>query len=252
MTDCKEKIIEAKNICKSFGYVKALDGVDFELYANEVLGLLGDNAAGKSTLIKILSGAIVPDKGEIYFCGKNVRFNSPLEARKLGIETIYQDLALFNNLDVVANVFSGRELYLSSWFGKLFRLINRRKMYLESKNSIDKLLVNIPNLYDEVEMFSGGQRQSIAIAKAVYWGSKIIIMDEPTAALGVKETQRVLQLVESLKNHKISVILIMHNIEQVMRVADRAIILRTGKRVGNIEIKKNDKECRDQIISLMM
>lgn len=246
-----EKILELKNISKYFGAVRALEDVNFELYENEILALLGDNAAGKSTLIKIISGVFPPDKGEIWLYGKKVKFSNPNEARKMGIETIYQDLALFDNLDTLSNIFAGREVHGKGLF-KVFGIIDRKFMYDETKEALDQLGIGIQSYYDNVRQLSGGQRQSIAIAKVIYWGHKIIIMDEPTAALGVKETRKLMKLIGDLKKHNVSVIIIMHNIKQVMEVAERAIILKMGERVGTREIIKGNEKCYDEIVKMLI
>lgn len=194
-----------------------------------------------------------PDKGEIWLYGKKVTFfRNPSEAKKMGIETIYQDLALFDNLDVLANIFAGREISGGGLL-KILGIIDRKFMYRETKNAIDRLGINMSSYYSNAKQFSGGQRQSIAIAKAIYWGSKIIIMDEPSAALGVKETKKLMELIRELKKHEVSVIIIMHNIEQVMEMAGRAIILKRGKRVGTKQIIKEDKkQCHDEIVKMLI
>ena len=247
----KNKIIEMKNIYKSFGSVQALENVDFELYENEVLALLGDNGAGKSTLIKMIAGLFPYDKGQMWVNGQKVVFNSPQDARSMGIETIYQDLALFDNLDLMENIFAGRELTLQG-LGGFLGMADRKTMLTKSKEVLDRLGISIRDYHQNVKNFSGGQRQSIAIAKAVHWGHKIIIMDEPTAALGVRETEGLFQLIQDLKNHNITLVVIMHNLDQVLRIAERAIILRHGNRVGSVDIAKRGPECRDEIVKLLM
>ena len=247
----QKKILELKGISKSFGSVKALEKVDFELYENEVLALLGDNGAGKSTLIKIISGVYSYDEGDMEVYGEKVRFKNPQEARQMGIETIYQDLALFDNLDLMANVFAGREISgkgLPRWLG----LADRKEMYRRSKAVLDQLEINIEDYRKDVKNFSGGQRQSIAIAKAVYWGHKIIIMDEPTAALGVRETESLFKLINDLRNRNVTLIVIMHNLDQVLRIAERAIILRRGKRVGHVDICEVGPSCQEEIVKMLM
>jgi len=247
----KNKIIEMKGINKSFGSVQALEDVDFELYENEVLALLGDNGAGKSTLIKIISGLFPFDSGEMWVNGKQAAFNGPQDAREMGIETIYQDLALFDNLDLMANIFAGREL-TQKGPGGIFGLADRKTMLQESKQVLDRLGINIRDYYQVVKNFSGGQRQSIAIAKAVHWGHQIIIMDEPTAALGVRETEGLFRLIQDLKKHNITLVVIMHNLDQVLRIAERAIILRRGKRVGAVDISERGQDCYEEIVKLLM
>jgi simple sugar transport system ATP-binding protein len=247
----RTKILEMKGISKSFGSVNALENVDFEVYENEVLALLGDNGAGKSTLIKIISGVYSCDEGDMELYGQKVRFKNPQEARDMGIETIYQDLALFDNLDLMANIFAGREISpdgITRWFG----IADRKKMYQESKLVLDQLEINIEDYRKDVKNFSGGQRQSIAIAKAIYWGHKIIIMDEPTAALGVRETEGLFRLIGDLRNRNVTLIVIMHNLEQVLRIAERAIVLRRGKRVGVVDICERGPSCQEEIVKMLM
>lgn len=232
----KNYVIEAKNLTKYFGSVIALDGVDFELEDGEILGLLGDNGAGKSTLIKILSGAIMPTRGTIKIFGKTVDIKTPRDAFEEGIETIYQDLALFDNLDFTRNIFAGRE-YVGKGVSKLLRLTDDKTMREESLDRIKDISINLPPLLQKVQNFSGGQRQAVAIAKTLFWGKKIVIMDEPTAALGVQESKRILDLINETRKHVNGIIVISHNIEHIIEVADRAIVLRNGKRIGDITFK---------------
>lgn len=234
MSENGKYIIEAKNITKKFGAVTALDEVDFELKKGEILGLLGDNGAGKSTLIKIISGALTADKGNIKFEGKPVIIRQPRDAFELGIETNYQDLALFENLNFTQNIFAGRE-YIGKGINKLFGFVDNRKMRNEASKKIKNISINLPDLDQDIETLSGGQRQAVAITRSIFWGQKIIIMDEPTAALGVQESKKVLELIKETIKHVDGIILITHNIEHVMKVADRAIILRNGKRAGEID-----------------
>jgi ABC-type sugar transport system ATPase subunit len=235
-------ILVMKGISKSFGAVKALDNVDFELYPDEILGLVGDNGAGKSTLIKIISGVLIADEGEIYLDNETVHIKSPHDARDLGIETVYQDLALLNTLDVSKNIFVGREPRK----GKIF--YNSKEMMRRSKEILKSLGISIPSLDSEVRFLSGGQRQAIAVGRAAYWGCKIVIMDEPTAALGVKESMKVLDIAKTLKEKGVSVIIISHNLEHVFKVADRVIVLRKGKRVAEREIEYTNG---DEIVKLI-
>jgi ABC-type sugar transport system ATPase subunit len=233
-------VIEAKNVSKYFGAVRALYNVDFELKKGEILGLLGDNGAGKSTLIKILSGAILSNQGEIFFEGKKVDIRQPRDAFELGIETIYQDLALFNNLDFTKNIFVGRE-YKSKGPGRVLAFADTRRMRDEAIDKIRDISINLPDLEQKVETMSGGQRQAVAITRSIFWGKKVIIMDEPTAALGVQESKKVLDLIKETINHVDGIILITHNIDHVLRVADRVIVLRYGERAGEIDC--SDKSC---------
>ncbi|MCL5986988.1 MAG: ATP-binding cassette domain-containing protein [Actinobacteria bacterium] len=230
-----EKILELKQITKKFGGVVALDKVDFELYENEIVGLVGDNGAGKSTLIKIISGVYSPDSGEIYFEGKKVEIHSPKDAIELGIETIYQDLALFDNLSASSNIFAGREI-IAGGLGKIFGWLNQGKMDKEAKLLVENFGIEIPNPKEEVRKLSGGQRQSVAISRSIKWGKKILIMDEPTAALGVKESGKLLDLIKNLINKVRGMIVISHNIEHIIGIADRAIVLRKGQRAGSVQI----------------
>ena len=247
----KETILKMANISKSFAAVKALDGVDFELYNNEILALLGDNGAGKSTLIKIISGTYGADSGNMWVYGQKVEFKNPHEAQDMGIETIYQDLALFDNLDVMANIYAGREATRKGLRG-LLGFVDKKSMFSESTKVVSQLGVNIADYRDTVLNFSGGQRQSVAIAKAVTWGHQIIIMDEPTAALGVRETANVMELIRTLKKNNVSVILIMHNIDQVVEIAERAIVLRRGKRVGEVDIVAEGPACHEKIVKMLL
>jgi simple sugar transport system ATP-binding protein len=227
-----EPLLEVRNIKKNFGGVEALKGVSFELFENEILGIVGDNGAGKSTLIKIISGVYKQDDGEIYFKGEKVDINNPTDAKKIGIETVYQDLALVDELDVPANIFLGREETFFGKFGKAIGLLNKKKMYVDSSRLLEKLKVNIQELYSSVRYLSGGQRQAVSLSKAVFWGKRIVILDEPTAALGVKEANNALVLIRTLKAHNISVIVISHNLQHVFAVVDRIMILRRGENVG--------------------
>ena len=227
-------ILEVKGLTKSFGAVQALDNVDFELKEGELLGLIGDNGAGKSTLIKIISGALTPDKGIIKFENKEVKINQPGDAFNLGIETIYQDLALFENLNFTQNIFVGRER-VSRGMGILFSWADDRRMRNEAYDKISDISITLPALDQKIETLSGGQRQAVAFTRAIFWGTKVIIMDEPTAALGVRESARVLEIIEEVKKHVKGIILIAHNIEHVIRIADRVIVLRGGERVGTVD-----------------
>lgn len=225
-------VLEVKNVKKHFGGVEALRGVSFELYEGEILGIVGDNGAGKSTLIKIISGVYEKDDGEIYVYGKKVEINNPNDAKKLSIETVYQDLALANELDIPANIFLGREETFLGKFGKAIGLLNQKKMRAKSLSLLRGLNVNIPKLLSKVMYLSGGQRQAVALSKVVFWSKKIVIMDEPTAALGVKEAYNVLQLIRNFKDKNISVIIISHNLQHVFSVVDRIMVLRRGEKAG--------------------
>jgi ABC-type sugar transport system ATPase subunit len=295
-----EPILRAVNLTKHFGGLVAVDNVSFDVNPGEVIGLVGDNGAGKSTFIKMISGVYQPDGGEIFFDGRKVSFNDPRNARDLGIETIYQDLALAENLDVGSNIFLGREIKkrfisekqslllfsfifalptgaLMAWtglqfykipglllglllglacggvlgwlFGGITQIVDRRTMMAESTKALKRLDIEIPSLTQQVRNLSGGQRQSVAIARSIYWNAKVMIMDEPTAALGVSEQRKVLTLVRTLASQGVPVIIISHNMQDVFAVADRIVILRRGKKVGE-QVAANTTT--DKIVSLMV
>jgi len=237
-------ILEMRGICKYFGGVHALENVDFELYPKEILALVGDNGAGKSTLIKIISGVYIADRGEIYLEGKRIEIQSPSDARALGIETVYQELALVETRDVAANFFLGRE----PTKGRLGIFIDKKKVEEVTVRTLKKLSITLPSLRTAVRYLSGGQRQALAVGRAVAWGRKIIIMDEPTAALGVEESRKVLGLVRQLKEHGASVIVISHNLRHVFSVAERIIVLRGGRRIGS---KLKSETSGDEIVKLI-
>jgi len=227
-----EPILQAKRLVKRYGRVTALDHADFELYPGEILAVIGDNGAGKSTLIKAVSGAISPDEGEIYLEGKRVQFSSPLEARKHGIETVYQQLAMSPALSIADNMFMGREIRKPGIMGGLLRQLDRPAMEKFAREKLNELgLMTIQNIRQAVETLSGGQRQGVAVARAAAFGSKVIILDEPTAALGVKESRRVLELILDVKRRGIPIVLISHNMPHVFEVADRIHIHRLGRRL---------------------
>jgi len=235
MTDSNpEIVIQMKGISKAFGNVQALRNVDLELYRGEVLGLVGDNAAGKSTLMKILVGALSPDHGEIFIYGKPVVFQNPRDSRAFGIEMIYQDLALFNNLDVAANVFTERELTR-----KLLgvRFLDKRAMYQQTESFLKNLKIDISSPRLLVEKMSGGQRQMIAVTRATSFDSKILIMDEPGAALGVRENATLLLLIARLRDQGISIIVITHRLPDLLQVGNRVMVLKGGERQGVLNVK---------------
>ncbi len=225
-------VLEGRGLSKSFGHVRAMVEADFELRQGEVLAVVGDNGAGKSTLIKTLSGAIVPDSGEIRMNGERVSFRSPLEARARGIETVYQDLAVAPALDIATNLFLGREIRRSGIAGRLFRMLDARAMRTEARRQLDALGVRIPAVSQPVETLSGGQRQSVAVARAAAFGTRVVIMDEPTAALGVRESGMVLDLIRRIRDRGLPVVLISHNMPQVFEIADRIHIHRLGRRAA--------------------
>ena len=227
-----EPMLKVRNLVKRYGRVTALDHADFDLLPNEVLGVIGDNGAGKSTLIKAISGAVRPDSGSIELNGQLVNFHSPMEAKRAGIETVYQNLALSPSLSIADNLFMGREIRKPGLVGKFLRKLDRSKMEQFARDKLSELgLLTIQNINQSVETLSGGQRQGVAVARAAAFGSKLIIMDEPTAALGVKESRRVLDLVQDVKQRGMPIVLISHNMPHVFEVADRIHIHRLGKRL---------------------
>ena len=232
-------VLEARGLTKRYGRVVALDEADFDLQENEILGVIGDNGAGKSTLIKALCGAVIPDAGEIRLGGQPVHFRSPLEARVAGIETVYQDLALSPALSIADNMFLGRELRKPGLSGTLFRRLDRARMQKIAREKLSDLgLMTIQNINQAVETLSGGQRQGVAVARAAAFGSRVVIMDEPTAALGVKESRKVLDLMQDVKRRGLPIVLISHNMPHVFEVADRIHIHRLGKRIAVIRPKE--------------
>jgi fructose transport system ATP-binding protein len=225
--------LQARGLVKRYGHVTALGGADVELRAGEVLAVIGDNGAGKSTLIKCLSGAEVPDAGEIRLFGEPVRFRNPLDARDHGLETVYQNLAVAPSRDIPANLFLGRERRRSGPLGRVFRLLDKKGMREETRELLTSLgLLTIQNFSQPVETLSGGQRQGVAVARAACFGSRVIIMDEPTAALGVRESQRVLDLIREIRDRGVPVVLISHDMPHVFDVADRIHVQRLGRRVA--------------------
>ena len=225
-------ILTARGIVKRYGRVTALDQSDFDLYPGEILAVIGDNGAGKSSLIKAISGAVHPDEGEIRLDGQVVNFRSPLEAREAGIETVYQNLALSPALSIADNMFLGREIRKSGPLGSVFRMLDRPKMEKIARDKLTELgLMTIQNINQAVETLSGGQRQGVAVARAAAFGSKVIILDEPTAALGVKESRKVLELILDVRSRGLPIVLISHNMPHVFEVADRIHIHRLGKRL---------------------
>ena len=243
-----EPLLKAINLTKHFGGLTAVNNVSIDIFPGEVVGLVGDNGAGKSTFIKMISGVYQPNDGDVYFEGKQVTFLGPREARDLGIETIYQDLALAENLDASANIFLGRELK-NRYVGGLIHTMNRPKMADESVKILDRLDIQIPSLNQQIRNLSGGQRQAVAIARTIYWNAKLVIMDEPTAALGVSEQRKVLRLVRTLAEQGVPVIIISHNMQDVFAVSDRIVVMRRGKKVGELQAKETTP---DEVVSLMV
>ena len=235
-----EPILTARNMVKRYGHVTALDHCDFDLYPGEILAVIGDNGAGKSTLIKAISGAVKPDEGTIMLDGKEVNFHSPLDGREAGIETVYQNLALSPALSISDNMFLGREIRKPGFLGSYLRLLDRAEMEKRARAKLTELgLMTIQNIKQAVETLSGGQRQGVAVARAAAFATKLVIMDEPTAALGVKESRRVLELMLDVKARGMPIILISHNMPHVFEVADRIHIHRLGKRLCVINPKEH-------------
>ena len=231
-------VMQAKGLVKRYGQVTALDGVDFELRAGEILAVIGDNGAGKSSLIKALSGATVPDEGEILLDGQRIHFKSPIDARKAGIETVYQDLAVAPAMTIAENLFLGRELRRPGLLGSALRMLDKKKMLEESVARMAELKVGIRSMTQAVETLSGGQRQCVAVARAAAFARHVVIMDEPTAALGVKEGNMVLELIRRVRDKGLPVILISHNMPHVFEIADRIHIARLGKRAAVVNPRK--------------
>jgi fructose transport system ATP-binding protein len=227
-----EPVLKGRNLVKRYGKVTALDHCDFDLMPGEILAVIGDNGAGKSTLIKAVSGAVVPDSGEIYLDGKQVQFSSPIEARAAGIETVYQTLAMSPALSIADNMFMGREIRKPGWMGQYLRMLDRPAMEKFAREKLSELgLMTIQNINQAVETLSGGQRQGVAVARAAAFGSRVVILDEPTAALGVKESRKVLELIQDVRGRGMPIILISHNMPHVFEVADRIHVHRLGRRL---------------------
>ena len=241
-------IVRMEDTYKHFGGVVAINHVTFDLYEGEVLALVGDNGAGKSTLMKILSGAIRADAGAVYVRGRKVRIDDPQDARRLGIETIYQNLAQLNNLDIPANIFMGREVRAQGPLGRL-GLMNLKQMRAESEEMLGGFGIKIGDVNREVRNFSGGQRQMVSISRAIYFNANVLIMDEPTAALGVAETRKVYDFIRMLKQKGISILIISHNINEVFEVADRFMVLKQGALVG---VKAKAETSIDDIVSMIL
>lgn len=240
-----EPILQAENISKSFGAVLALQHVSLDIYPGEIAGLVGDNGAGKSTLIKILSAVIRPDSGAIKFDGHPAHFSSPSEARARGIETVYQDLALAGNMSIWANIFLGRERTIGP---KALHLLDKRAMAREAQAMLEKLDLNVPPIHSTVASLSGGQRQAIAIARAAAWGSRVIILDEPTAALGVAETHAVEEVILGLRDQGFGLLMVSHNMPQIHRLSDRVWVLRRGQMLDHCRTADTEME---EIVSLI-
>ena len=232
-------LVEMHGVSKRYGGVQALDGAELALWPHEIHALVGDNAAGKSTLIKILSGAVAADTAEIVFDGRRVEIREPRDAKRLGIETVYQDLALADNLDVPANIFLGRELHRSG-LGRL--LLDLRRMDSEARALLERLRIRLPALRRPVATLSGGQRQSVAIARCMYFNARVVILDEPTASLGVAETAQVHELVRDMRQHDLAVLMISHNLNNVLGVSDRITVMKAGRTVGSRAARETSQE----------
>jgi simple sugar transport system ATP-binding protein len=243
----QEPIVRMEGIHKYFGPVRALQGVDLRLHRREVLGLVGDNGAGKSTLMKVLSGVYQPDRGQIHLEGKPTRFHSPRDSRAAGIEMVYQDLALAGNLDVAANIFLGQES-TKKRLGGVFCFLDHQKMADDATHLLERLKIDIHSVKYRVENLSGGQRQAVAIARCLGFSARVVIMDEPTAALAVREVTKVLDLIRGLKEHDVGVILISHRMQDIFDVCDRIMVLRQGRKVGDL---LHSKTSMDEVVALI-
>lgn len=235
VSDARRPVLSARGLVKTYGRVVGLDGVDLDLYPGEVLAVIGDNGAGKSTLVKALTGAVVPDAGELLLDGEPVQFKRPQDARDAGIETVYQTLAVAPALDIASNLFLAREERRAGPLGSVLRMLDKKGMRQRAGEAVSSLgIATIQNMAQTVETLSGGQRQAVAVARAAAFGSKVVVLDEPTAALGVRESNMVLDMIKSLRERGLPVILISHNMPQVWEVADRIHIQRLGGRAGVI------------------
>jgi D-xylose transport system ATP-binding protein len=247
MTDKNQPLLDMRDISKSFGAVQALQHVDFHVYPDEVVGLVGDNGAGKSTLVKIISGVEKADEGTTHFEGKPVVINNPEEAKALGIETLYQHLALIDNLDMVGNMFLGRERVRPLLLGAI-KVLKQKEMEQETVEILERLRINLGSPREKVEVLSGGQRQAIALSRAVGWGKKLVLLDEPTAALGVRESRQALELIRRLKDQGVATVIISHNLEHVFSVVDRIVVLRRGVIRGE---REREGIMPDEIVSMI-
>ncbi len=238
-----QPVLEARGLVKRYGHVVAMDGTDFELLPNEIMAVIGDNGAGKSTLIKALAGALIPDEGEILLNGERVHFHNPLDARLHGIETVYQDLAVAPQLNIMENIFLGREIRRPGFLGSVLHMLDKKRMMSDTVRYMADLKIGIRAMDQRVGTLSGGQRQGVAVARSAAFARNVVIMDEPTAALGVKESRMVVELIRQVRERGLPVILISHNMPQVFDLADRIHIQRLGKRVAvvkPVEISMSD------------
>lgn len=242
-------VLQARGLVKRYGRVTAMRGADLDLYPGEILAVIGDNGAGKSTLIKALSGALVPDEGTITMDGEPLHLRTPIDARAAGIETVYQTLAVAPALNIAANLYLGRELRAKGILGTVFRKLDRRTMRAEAKKQLDGLgIMTVQNPAQPVETLSGGQRQAVAVARAAAFGSKVVILDEPTAALGVRESNAVLDLIRTVRSRGLSVILISHNMPNVFEIADRIHVQRLGRRIAVVDPKRRSMS---EVVAIM-
>ncbi|MCJ8338769.1 MAG: ATP-binding cassette domain-containing protein [Pseudomonadales bacterium] len=235
-----KKILQARGLSKHYGGVVALDSVDLDLREGEVLAIVGDNGAGKSTLVKALTGAIVKTSGSVLIDGRETRIDNPADAKAAGMETVYQDLALVNEISITKNMFLGREIIKDTLIGRLFGVLDFPKMDAKIRDLFEKLDIRITDIYRDAEAFSGGQRQAVALSKTVMFGKRIAILDEPTAALGVRESKMAMDLVSSLKDHGLSVIMITHNMQHVLNYCDRVVVMRLGKVAAVCDVAEVD------------
>lgn len=242
-SSARSALLEVRDVHKSFGAVQALQGISFEIAPGEIVALVGDNGAGKSTLVKIIAGVHPPSRGEVILDGQPCHFHKPADALAAGIETVYQHLALIEALDVADNVYLGRETIRENVFGRVLGWLNRGQMRRETGDALAQLHIKIPSPSSSVRSMSGGQRQAIALGRAVLWGRKLLILDEPTAALGVEETEQVLRMIEDLKTKGMTFLVISHNMQDVYRIADVIIVLRQGKHVATL--RKEDTDPQD-------
>jgi ABC-type sugar transport system ATPase subunit len=247
MVDEEAAVVELRAVSKSYGMLKAVDGVSFALRRGQVTALVGDNGAGKSTVVKMMSGVLVPDSGEIIVDGLKAHMPDPVAARRLGIETVYQDLAVLPNLDVVTNLYLGREMYRGP-FRRVTKVLNRPAMLTEARSLLADLDIHIPSLTQAVGSLSGGQRQSVAIARAIAFASKVLIMDEPTAALGVAQSAAVLRLVRRARNRGLAVLIISHILPHVVDLADEVVVMRHGRVVGQLDRAEATQELLVRLI----
>jgi len=234
--------LEARDVHKNYGAVVALRGASLSLRRGEIMGLVGDNGAGKSTLVKALAGAIQPTSGTILFDGQPVTLHGPADALDLGIETVYQDLSLVEPMSPLQNLFLGKEVLRPGIVGRTLRVVDRRAMRKQATETLDSLGARIPSLDGRVENLSGGQRQAVAIARALLWGRQIVILDEPTAALGVRESQHALETISRLRSRGVTVLVISHNLQQLMSIADRVTVMRLGKDVAQLDVRTTDPQ----------